>query len=236
MEDAAYINEENRSERVHCIILVDSSDSMNKRGKLDSLNQGMQSLKNALVEDTRAENLIRIMIIAFGGPNNFDGCTVLQNWTDGVDYEPPTIPRGVGLTPLGHALEVALAKLNEERSALESRGLTWRPRAWLYIITDGLATDDGNWGSDSPDMLSRGVERVHFEQRASRLNVFPFGVDNADFAQLRRIDLKGRAFRLTTSDFKDFFTFISKSVSAISRSSSGEKAEITFSNSIVIEC
>jgi uncharacterized protein YegL len=114
------------------IILADVSGSMNADGKIDVLNHAIAEMIRAFAaeEDLRAE--IHVAGIAFGGDEAKVHATLAPART--ISWIPMT---AVGRTPLGSALRMALA-LIEDQTVLPARA--YRPT--VVLVSDGEPNDE----------------------------------------------------------------------------------------------
>lgn len=113
-----------------------------------------------------------------------------------------------GMTPLGGAVEQALRMLEERKEEYKQVGIPYY-QPWLVIISDGAPTD--NW--------------VHIAQKTKdlcnerKLVSLAVGVNNADMSILSEFSNRP-ALKLQGLNFKDFFEWLSASMSRVSGSGS----------------
>ncbi len=183
------------------ILLADISGSMSVEGKIDALNHAVRDMLStfATSDDLRAE--IHVAIITFGGEARIH--TPLQpasavQWSDMVSD---------GGTPMGQAMVLA-ADLVDDKDKIPGRA--YRPT--VILISDGHPTDSWQTGLDR--MTKRGRA-----QKADRMALAIGG--DADTEMLRRFvdDEKRQVFVAADARrIKDFFQFVTMSVTARSRS------------------
>ena len=89
-------------------------------------------------------------------------------------------------------------------------------RGWIFTITDGRPTDD--W--------ERAARRIEEGERRKSFSFFAVGVDNADTDILARISVNAPVM-LRGLAFGDMFRWLSSSLSAVSRSSTGQTVNLT---------
>ncbi|RKH69398.1 vWA domain-containing protein [Corallococcus aberystwythensis] len=183
------------------ILLADVSGSMAAEGKIDALNQSVREMLSTFTstDDLRAE--IHVAVITFGGEARVH--TSLQpasavKWSDLV---------AEGGTPMGQAMTLA-ADLVDDREKLPVRA--YRPT--IVLISDGQPTD--SWQA--------GLERVTRQGRAQKADRMALAIGgDADVDMLRRFlnDEKKQVFVVADARrIKDFFQFVTLSVTARSRS------------------
>lgn len=190
------------------IVLVDTSGSMAKDGKIQALNLAMREMLEAFrdEEDLRAE--IRVAVVTFGA-----GRAVLHapltaaatlSWSDLV---------GSGDTPLGGALDMARA-LIEDRAALPNRA--YRPT--IVLISDGQPTDHWKPALDALLTSERGGKALRM--------AMGIGAD-ADLDVLRAFlnDPAGTVHKAEGArEIRQFLQFVTMSVTSRSRSANPNAA------------
>ena len=183
------------------ILLADVSGSMAVEGKIDALNQSVREMLAtfASTDDLRAE--IHVAIVTFGGEARLH--TPLQpasavKWSDMV---------ADGGTPMGQAMTLA-ADLVDDKDKIPGRA--YRPT--VILISDGQPTDSWQTGLDRMTKHGRA-------QKADRMALAIGG--DADTDMLRRFLNNEKKQLFVAADarrIKDFFQFVTMSVTARSRS------------------
>lgn len=183
------------------ILLVDVSGSMAVEGKIDALNQCLREMLAtfASTDDLRAE--IHVAIVTFGGEARIH--TELQpastvKWHDiAAD----------GGTPMGQAMVLA-ADLIDDKDKISGRA--YRPT--VVLMSDGQPTD--SWQT--------GLDRMTKQGRAQKVDRMALAIGgDADTDMLRRFlnDDKSQVFFAADArHIKDFFQFVTMSVTTRSRS------------------
>lgn len=183
------------------VLLADVSGSMAAEGKIAALNQSVRDMLATFSssDDLRAE--IHVAIITFGGEARVH--TPLApagsvKWTDMI---------ADGGTPMGQAMAMA-ADLIEDRDKIPGRA--YRPT--VVLISDGQPTD--SWQT--------GLERIAKQGRAQKADRFALAIGgDADVEMMRRFlaDEKKQVFLAADARrIKDFFQFVTMTVTARSRS------------------
>jgi uncharacterized protein YegL len=183
------------------ILLADVSGSMAADGKIEALNQSVREMLATFAssDDLRAE--IHVAIITFGGDARVH--TLLQpaaavQWTDMAAN---------GGTPMGQAMAMA-ADLVEDRDKIPGRA--YRPT--VVLISDGQPTDAWQAGLDR-------IAKQGRAQKADRMALALGG--DADIEMMKRFlaDDKKQVFVAADARrIRDFFQFVTMSVTARSRS------------------
>ena len=192
---------DNANERTPCVLVLDCSGSM--RGEpIKQLNAGLAALEKELKDDIDASSRVQLLIIkAFGK----DEVKIESDWIDAMNFEAPVMEAG-GLTPLGKAMETALQKIDEQKCLYDSCGVTSK-RPWIFLISDGEPTDYG-W-EDS-------AELCRYAQKKKKVVIHAIGTQGANLEKLAKFSVLPPK-RLTGLKFTEFFLWLSRSVSCISK-------------------
>lgn len=183
------------------ILLADISGSMSVEGKIEALNQSVREMLSTFSssDDLRAE--IHVAVITFGGEARLH-----------VPLQPASSVKWVdmsadGGTPMGQAMTLA-ADLVEDKDKIPGRA--YRPT--VVLISDGQPTD--SWQA--------GLDRLTKQGRAQKADRMALAIGgDADVDMLRRFlgDEKKQVFVAADARrIKDFFQFVTMSVTARSRS------------------
>src|SRR5262245_29743611 len=129
---------DNPEPRCACVLLLDTSGSMNG-APINELNRAMVEFKNALAKDAQASARVEVAVVTFGE----GGVAVAQDFVSAGDFQPPTLVAG-GTTPLGDGLNQALDLVSNRKATYKANAVDYY-RPWIILITDGAPTDDGVW-------------------------------------------------------------------------------------------
>ncbi len=192
---------DNANERTPCVLVLDCSGSM--RGEpIRQLNAGLKALERELKEDIDASSRVQLLIIkAFGK----DETEVSADWIDAMNFNAPEMVAG-GLTPLGKAMELALQKIEEQKCLYDSCGITSK-RPWIFLISDGEPTDY-DWESIA--------KKCCLAQKNKKVVIHAVGTEDANLEKLSKFSLNAPK-RLSGLKFTEFFLWLSRSVSCISK-------------------
>lgn len=192
---------DNANERTPCVLVLDCSGSM--RGEpIKQLNAGLQALEKELKEDIDASSRVQILIIKACGK---DEAVISADWTDAMNFTAPLMEAG-GLTPLGKAMELALQKIEEQKALYDSCGVTSK-RPWIFLISDGEPTDYG-W--------EQAAEKCRLAQHNKKVVIHAVGTQGANLEKLAKFSEMSPK-RLTGLKFTEFFLWLSRSVSCVSK-------------------
>ncbi|MEZ4678237.1 MAG: VWA domain-containing protein [Caldilineaceae bacterium] len=84
-----------------------------------------------------------------------------------------------GNTPMGEAIEHAVALLTERKNMYKASGLPYY-RPWIFLVTDGEPTDD--WQT--------AATLVHEQEAGKHLLFFAVGVGHANMSVLKQISVR----------------------------------------------
>lgn len=208
----------NPEPRTPVILCVDCSYSMRQCQRLDRVMEGVDSFCRDMDNDPIARDSAELCVISYGGPMarvELDFATPDRILEKGI-------PRleAAGGTPLVDAVMTALENLERRKRRYRDNGITmYRP--WLILIGDG---DE----SQSSRELAQAAERLKAESDAKHLNVLCITVgdeEQMEYASLMRLSPDGRVQYLRDMKFREFFTWLSRSIEKTSQSMSGEEVQ-----------
>jgi len=200
---------ENPEARCACVLVLDVSSSM--RGKaIQELNEGLIAYQDELSADTLAAKRVEVAVVTFGG----DVKTETEFTT--ADYLIPPTLVATGDTPMGAAIQHAIALLDARKAVYRENGIAmYRP--WIFLITDGAPTDS----------YKKAAQAVREGVASKSFIFFAVGVEGANFKVLREISVT-EPLKLKGTQFRELFAWLSESQKAVSSSNPGEN--ITPSN------
>ena len=198
---------ENPEPRVPCVLLIDTSTSMNGP-KLNELTKGLATYREQLMKDALAAKRVEVAIVTFGGR-----VQRRTNFVTAPDFEPPHL-EAIGGTPMGEAIVEALDMIEERKDAYRENGIAYY-RPWIFMITDGEPND--HWKPV--------VSRVHEGEQQKAFCFFAVGVEGANMEVLTEISAR-KPLWLQGLKFHELFTWLSNSQQAVSRSSPGEEVPL----------
>ena len=205
---------DNPTVRLPICFCLDVSGSM-FGAPINELNSGVKQFFEELLSDETTRFSSDIAIFTFGG----DSAVCVRNFV-GIDAEPhaPTL-RANGRTPMGEAVNLALDMLNERKKEYRDNGVDYY-HPWLVLMSDG--SPNGN-----PEEFERAVKRTADMYNKKKLVVFPIGIGNeADLQTLASFTPGRPAMKMKGLKFKEFFSWLSKSVACVSSSNPGDNVQL----------
>ena len=199
--DASFAD--NPESRCPCVLLLDTSFSMVDGGKLDELNRGLQVFRDELTQDEVASLRVDVAVVTFGP------VSVVQDWVNARAFSAPTLPV-TGNTPMGEATLTALNMLEERKELYRRQGISYY-RPWVFLISDGMPTDD----------INPAAQAVRDGEGRGAVSFFPIAVEGAAYESLRHLATRDPLL-LKGTRFRDMFQWLSKSLKQVSRSQVGE--------------
>ncbi|QQZ28205.1 VWA domain-containing protein [Thiothrix subterranea] len=200
---------DNPTARVPICLVLDVSGSMSGE-PIRELENGVSMFFDAIKDDDIAQDSADISIVTFGSQ--------VQVALDFASIHRQVIPNLIasGTTPLGEAVSMAISILEDRKSQYRKTGVDYY-QPWLVIMTDGSPTDD----------ISNASQRACTLESEKKLVIFPIGIGNsADLTQLSKFSGKRPALKLKGMNFKEFFQWLSQSVSRVSQSTVGDSVKL----------
>lgn len=204
----------NPTARVPVCLCLDVSGSMDG-DPIRELNDGVRLFYDAIREDETALYAAEICVVTFGRRG-------VECITDFASIEiQPDIPELIadGATPMGEAVNLGLDLLEKRKDEYKSKGVDYY-QPWLVLMTDGAP-------NGAPNELSRAINRTVEMANHKKLSVFPIGIGaGADMDVLAQFSPKRGPLRLQGLKFRQFFEWLSQSVSRTSQSIPGESVPL----------
>ena len=201
---------ENPTPRCACMLVLDVSHSMLGE-KIAELNEGTKQFLHEVREDEFARYSVELGVITFGGSVE----TAHQ-----IGPLPEKLSKdfsAFGATPMGEAVNAAIDALEQRKKEYAENGVSYY-QPWLVLMTDGLPTDD--W-RDAAERLRQIADK-------KKIVVFGIGIgDECDMSVLAKFCPGSRPpARLSGLKFKEFFAWLSQSMSCVSQSTPGGKINL----------
>lgn len=204
---------DNSEQRTPLVLVLDCSGSMAGE-PIRQLNEGLQLLEQELKADPIAAKRVRVLIVRFGG---MDEAEAVEEWRDAMDFVAPVLEAS-GTTPTGQAVELALARIEEEKQAFRAAGVAYT-RPWLFLMSDGMPTDAWDAAADA----------CRQAEASNKVAMFPLAVGaGANDETLGAFSHRGKAAvkRLDGLKFRELFLWLSASMKVVSQSRPGGHAQL----------
>ena len=182
--------------------------------RIEELRKGVEQFYETIREDEIAVYSAEICIVTF---DNKAACVLDFANVDRQETIPELHP--IGDTSMGEGVNLALDLLEQRKQEYKDKGVDYY-QPWLVLMTDGVPNGD-------EDELNRAIERTVEMVNQRKLTVFPIGIGNeCDMSTLNHFSPKRPALRLQGLKFREFFEWLSKSVSKTSQSIPGENVKL----------
>lgn len=201
---------ENPEPRCPCILLLDTSASMQGR-PIDALNLGVRTFSERLRQDPLASRRVEVCMVAYDST-----VRILQPFVTADRFAPPPLTTQ-GFTFMGTAIHCALDLLAERKEQYRQAGITYY-RPWVLMLTDG-----GPQG-EPVDIVEAAAWRLKDDERNKRVAFFAVGVQDADMHRLSEIVLRPPV-HLKGLDFTEMFVWLSSSMQKLAMSGISEEIE-----------
>jgi len=192
----------NPEPRCPVVLLLDASGSM-IGSPIQELNQGLQQFWEEVCSDTLAAKRVEVAVVTFGPVK------VVQDFAVLTQSRPPTCS-AEGVTPIGEAIVKGCAMLQDRKKLYKQNGISYF-RPWMILMTDGSPTDD----------ISDASEAIALGEKDKALAFFAIGISDADMQTLGNLSVR-EPLRLKGLNFKEFFSWLSASVTSVSQSTPGD--------------
>ena len=179
---------------------------------IEELKEGIKHFFEAIKSDDIAKYSAEIAIVIFN-----DKAEVLLGFSNIERQKVPNLEADSDSTVMGKGVDLALDILEKRKKEYSDKGLTYY-QPWLVLMTDGEPTDD----------VSTAVKRVQDLTNNKKLTVFAVSVGHeSDKETLRKFSKTGQVLEVKSAEyFRDFFRWLSQSVTVASQSTPGEKVNL----------
>ena len=192
-----------------CCLLVDTSGSMAKDGKITQLNNALAKFKEQVCTDSLSAKRVEVCVISFGSQVKIE--------TPFVNVQSFTAPvlTASGMTPMGEGIRYALETVHQRCHEYHQMGIEcFKP--FVMMITDGIPTDDVSGAKALIDDRENSGSFGHLRFHA-------FGVEGADTDML--YTLTNRVMAVKNNNFASAFNWASKTMQTISHSHVDDKTD-----------
>lgn len=181
---------------------------------LEELQEGVNHFYEAIAGDEVARFGAEICIVTFDSSAK----TLVDYSTIEIQPDPPELSAD-GDTKMGEGVNLALDLLEERKNEYREAGVDYF-QPWLVLMTDG---EPNGAQSELERAISRTTKLIHDR----KLTIFPIGIgEEADMGVLAKFSPTRSPLRLKGMNFKEFFEWLSQSVSTVSQSMPGDKIQL----------
>lgn len=182
--------------------------------RIDELMSGVEQFYDAIREDEMAVYSAEICVVTFN-----DKATCVMDFANIERQEDFPELIATGDTAMGEGVNLALDLLEKRKQEYKDKGVDYY-QPWLVLMTDGEP-------NGSPGELARAIQRTTDMVNNKKLTVFPIGIgDESDMSTLNSFSPKRPALKLKGLKFREFFVWLSQSVSRVSQSTPGETVKL----------
>ncbi len=186
---------------------------------LKEMIAGVNLFYDNLLEDDVARYAAEICVVTFG-----DNAELIMDFAN-LDRQEEERQQKIsalkakGETAMGEAVNMALDCLEARKQEYKDAGVDYY-QPWLVLMTDGEPN-----GSESE--LNRAIARTNDLASHRKLTIFPIGIgDEADMQCLKKFSPRRPPLKLKGMNFKEFFEWLSASVSRTSQSMPGDVVKL----------
>ena len=193
----------NYEQKCLCVLVLDTSGSMNADNAIGQLNQGLQTFKSQIMNDETARDRLEIAIVSFNSEIKVELQPSLIS-----EIEMPTL-KASGQTQLVRAIEEAQQVIKDRKDYYKSKGLTYY-RPWIVVMTDG-APYPANQDIDGI------AQKIQEDADAKKYVFFMIGVGNEvhDDVLSKLTTSQFPAMRMDAVNFAEFFQWLSASATVV---------------------
>ena len=199
----------NPTTRLPVCLCLDVSSSMSG-SPIQELSKGVEYFFEAIKSDEIARYSVELSIVVFQSDT-----TVILDFANIDRQRIPSLTAN-GLTSMGEGVNLALDTLEQRKKEYSNKGVDYY-QPWIVLMTDGYPTDD----------TSSAISRVNKLGKDKKLTLFPVSIGNgADMNILKKFSTFGNnmVLKVKSADyFKEFFEWLSQSVTVASQSVPGDK-------------
>ena len=204
LDDSELAN--NPNPRLLICFAFDVSGSMSGH-KIDEINKGLKGLLDTILENQITRYSSDIAILTFGG--------AVEKIRDFGDIEKDDIENfsAGGGTPMGEAVLKALEMLEDRKKQYQKNAVSyWQP--WLFLISDGAATDD----------IEIAAKKTCNLIKNNKLDLYSIPILPGTPDELNKFC--GTTISLEELKFEKFFEWLSQSIAGKSESTPGTEYKL----------
>ena len=202
----------NPTPRVPVALCLDVSGSMNGM-PIDQLNQGVQQYLKEMKDDDLTRYGAETAVVTFASQAQ---CVADFALPDNLNL--PKLQAN-GYTAMGEGLQMAMELLQRRKKKYQGTGVDYY-QPILVVMSDGAPNGD-------PRVLSNVIDQIRQQVAQRRLTVIPVGIGaQADMQMLAKLSPNHAPVQMSALCFREFFAWLSRSVSAVSASVPGDELKL----------
>ncbi len=210
--------------KIALVLLVDTSASMEGEG-IEGVNRGIQLLREKITQDDKAKKMVEISLVSFNSEVD-----VVHPFSSIEEFNPQPLTV-YGLTSMGKGIITAMDLVEERKKMYRETGTDYY-RPWIFMITDGAATDMEIVNPKEPEnveMFKRVKDAVKTGVSDNHFHFFIVGAgDGVDMEMLNELkDLEFPPRRLRRGAWDAMFSWLEIALLQLSKSKPGDKIEVS---------
>lgn len=200
---------DNPTPRIPIVLCLSVSQTM--FGKpIEELNKGLNYFLRQICENDDARYSVEICVLKYS-----DDVKVVSNFKL-VNEETIINLEANGSSVLGTAVNTAIELIDNRKLIYKKNGTPYY-KPWLVLLSDSKSSNESN------DILTSVISKCNKLENNNKIIVFPIGIgENADYSILNKFSSRHRALRINNLKFNDFFKWLSRELSVISSSQTGD--------------
>ncbi|MFZ2359713.1 MAG: VWA domain-containing protein [Anaerolineae bacterium] len=203
----------NFEQKCLCVLTLDVSGSMSG-SPIDELNQGLQDFYAEIKGDETTSQRLEVSIITFG--HQID-TVLLPKLAE--EFSMPTLVADQRATKLVDGVRASISLAESRKQYYKSTGQPYY-RPWVILITDGKPEPSNQDVDGLASEILTGMNNKGF-------HFYAVGVQSADMETLRKISSPSMPpAMLMGLKFREFFKWLSASMSTVTSSQEGTKIDL----------
>ncbi|HEV2149830.1 MAG TPA: VWA domain-containing protein [Longimicrobiaceae bacterium] len=194
---------ENPEPRCPCVLLLDTSGSMDGR-PIQALQDGIDAFRYDVQLDPVSVRRVEVAVVTFDTEVH-----VVQDFMQPDRLELPALVAS-GRTHMAAGIQAALDLVEARKAAYRAHDVAYY-RPWVFMITDGEPQ------GEPAAAVREATERLQAAEAEKRVAFFAVGVEGANLKRLAQISVRA-PLKLRGLDFRDLFVWLSRSMQSIAHS------------------